>query len=156
MPYQYKDDHQLGNWIVGLRFRKDRLTQDRITRLEKLGFQGDLRADKWEISFEKLKSYKDSYGHCRVPITYTDEPKLHSWVRSQRRYFLIGSISKVRIARLEVLRFEWDPHTALWEENFGKLQVFKAEHGHCRVTRIHKDPQLATWVGSQRSFFRSG
>jgi superfamily II DNA or RNA helicase len=156
VPYQYKDDHRLGNWVVGLRSRKDQLTQERIARLEKLGFQWDLRADKWEINFEKLKSYKDSFGHCRVPITYSIDPKLHAWVRSQRRYFLKGSISKERIARLEALGFEWDPHTALWEENFGKLQEFKANHGHCRLTRIHKDPKLATWVGTQRNFLLRG
>ena len=91
-----------------------------------------------------------------MPITYSIDPKLHVWVRSQRRYFLKGSILKERIARLEALGFEWDPHTALWEENFSKLEAFSAHYGHSDVPREYNDFQLATWVGSQRSFYAKG
>jgi len=156
VPYQFNDDPRLGNWVVGLRSRKDQLTNERIARLEKIGFQWDLRADKWEVNFEKLKAFKSSFGHCRVPITYIEDPKLHVWVRSQRRYFLKGSLSTERIARLEAIGFEWDPHSALWEENFLKLEKFKSENGHCKVTRNYKNQALATWIGTQRNFYAKG
>jgi len=156
VPYQFKDDPRLGNWVVGLRSRKDQLTNERIARLEKIGFQWDLRADKWEVNFGKIKAFKSLFGHCRVPITYSEDPKLHVWVRSQRRYFLKGSLSTERIARLEAIGFEWDPHSALWEENFLKLEKFKSENGHCKVTRNLKDKALTTWIGTQRSFYAKG
>lgn len=44
-----------------------------------------------------------------------------------------------------------------WDVNFGKLQKFKEEHGHCRVPWAYKsDQELAMWVSRQRKFFSKG
>lgn len=55
--------------------------------------------------------------------------------------------------RLETLGFEWDPWTALWEKMFSELVRFKDEHGHCKVPIMgwSENPELRTWVSSQRS-----
>jgi hypothetical protein len=61
------------------------------------------------------------------------------------------------VARLDALRFEWDPITADWEALFQALVVFKENQGHCRVPqRWSENPQLGTWVGYQRKAFRKG
>jgi hypothetical protein len=34
--------------------------------------------------FEKIKKYKEDHGHCRVPQTYEEDPKLGRWVALQQ------------------------------------------------------------------------
>lgn len=45
----------------------------------------------WMESFTKLQTFKDRHGHCSVPQTYTDDPKLAKWVIHQRRTFALGN-----------------------------------------------------------------
>jgi superfamily II DNA or RNA helicase len=149
VPHKYERDHQLGNWIVGLRSRKERLSLERITKLYELGFQWDIRDDQWSQNLEELKFFKSKFGHCRVAKSY-DSGKLHRWVRTQRRCFVRGNISKDRQEILEDLGFTWDSHEDIWEENFQKLESFKAEFGHCEAPRDWNDIKFATWVRSQR------
>jgi len=47
--------------------------------------------------------------------------------------------------------------TANWEALFQALVAFKENQGHCRVPdRWSENPQLATWVRTQRQAFRKG
>ena len=41
----------------------------------------------WNDHFESLKRYQTKYGNCNVPSSYTVDPKLASWVASQRQAF---------------------------------------------------------------------
>jgi superfamily II DNA or RNA helicase len=44
-----------------------------------------------------------------------------------------------------------------WDERFGALVAFKAQHGHCNVPAIYSsNPMLGHWVNSQRQEYRSG
>ena len=51
-----------GKPIVG------RLTDERIRRLEDLGFIWSLR-DDWQKHYDELKEYKREHGNCNVPVS---------------------------------------------------------------------------------------
>ena len=93
-----------------------RLTQDRIQRLQTLGFVWSLR-DDWAKHYEELKGksraqqvtysciyciayqsnidhysfamtvYKTLHGHCNVPARYTENRRLGIWVSAQRQHY---------------------------------------------------------------------
>jgi len=47
--------------------------------------------------------------------------------------------------------------TANWEALFQALVAFKENQGHCGVpNRWSENPELGTWVGTQRQAFRKG
>jgi len=54
------------------------LTQDRIERLEEIGFRW--QGVDYDEAFEKrcleLIAFKEKFGHCNVPRTYTGNPSL--------------------------------------------------------------------------------
>ena len=55
------------------------------------------------------------------------------------------------VRRLEEIDFVWEPITAFGVEMFAALVEFKHQHGDCNVPRSWREnPQLATWVGTQR------
>lgn len=80
-----------------------RLTEERRKRLEEVGFVWSAREgekgidvarvtrntydDQWDNMFEKLKEYKQTHGDCLVPKRYKDNPKLGTWVDTQRVQF---------------------------------------------------------------------
>jgi hypothetical protein len=80
-----------------------RLTEERRKRLEEVGFvwsarEGDKGTDvarvtrntyddQWDNMFEKLKEYKQIHRDCLVPKRYKDNPKLGTWVDTQRVQF---------------------------------------------------------------------
>jgi hypothetical protein len=60
----------------------------------------------------ELANYRKIHGHCTVPYTYSENPKLGTWVRNQRSLYklhLKGTTSPMtifRIQKLESLGFE--------------------------------------------------
>jgi hypothetical protein len=149
----YQDgEFSLGTWVSGQRYIREKLTEDRRSRLDALGFVWDELTEKWEEGFKCLAAFKEREGHCRVPVLYQDgEFSLGQWVGIQRaaRDKLTGG----RRSRLDALGFVWDPLTEQWEEGFKHLEAFKAREGHCRVPKrtLEGEFRLGAWVGNQRS-----
>ena len=71
----------------GARPTNPRLTEERLRRLEEIGFQWKVKHkmkryyDKqWDSMFEKLKVFKEKNGHCNVPKRNPSDLKLGTWV----------------------------------------------------------------------------
>jgi len=96
VPLDYEiDGVKLGVWLQNLKYAYKQhsqgkptvLTQERINRLETLGFvfQKESREEMWQSKIELLRQYKQANGHCRVPLKYEiDGVKLGLWLHSQR------------------------------------------------------------------------
>jgi hypothetical protein len=97
----------------------------------------------WDEMFGRLLLFRDTHGHCRVPINYKDK-KLARWIANQRqRAFATEDIvSTVRKQRLDDIGFEWDPHETDWAEGLRYLTIYKEREGHCRVPRNHMENGL--------------
>ncbi len=106
VPSKYKteDGHNLGNWINTQRGNKDRLTPERITRLESLeGWVWDVLEYQWEQGFSCLKEFIEQECHALVPDKFKTEDgyKLGQWVNTQRSNK--DRLTPERITRLESL-----------------------------------------------------
>ena len=146
-----ENDYKLGQWITSLRTRQERLTEDRIRRLDDLGFIWDPLDEQWEEGFSHLVKFKEREGHSRVAQGRNEGTfPLGSWVSTQRR--LKEKLSDDRIKRLDDLGFIWDPLTEQWEEAYSQLVVFIKREGHCDVAVNHIEGtiKLGSWVGTQR------
>jgi hypothetical protein len=127
----------------------------------------------WEESFARLAAYTTAHGDCSVPQGWAEDPKLGQWVSKQRqrkkaldRGDPSPGMTAARAARLEALGFAWALSSeqiskqnragatdeAAWEAQLARLAAYKEAHGDCNVpTRWAEDPQLGSWVGSQRT-----
>jgi len=96
-----KLDRQLNSWVDAQRQanKQGRLSEERIRKLEGLGVQWIVKS--WESKFRKLHEFKDTYGHCNVPLH--TEKQLYRWVVDQRRAHKRGKLSSERAIRLEEL-----------------------------------------------------
>jgi superfamily II DNA or RNA helicase len=142
---------KLGSWVNEQRHNKDRLSPDRIKRLNSIGFSWDPLTEQWEAALNALIEFRKREGHCRVSQkAFFNGIALGSWATTQRIYK--EQLNPDRIRRLDALGFSWDPRADQWEEAFSALQIFRKREGHCRVAgkTVVKGVQLGTWVVVQR------
>lgn len=160
VPENYQADKKLAIWVGMQRQYEWRLNADRKQRLKDLHFvfQADLqryRDGTWEEMFDKLASFQQTHGHCRVTINHPDG-KLFRWVAKQRRLGKQGKLSPPRKERLDELGFTWIEDTQKrltdrWHTHFAQLLAFQERYGHLQVPEgWAENPKLAQWVADQR------
>ena len=151
VPRDYPENQQLSTWVGEQRttYRNKKISQERINKLEVLGFDWDPRNTAWDKMFSSLCEFKKTYGHCNVPENYLENPMLLGWVRHQRDKFEVYKRSdefQYRIKKLDELGFDWDPFHNAWEEMYSALCEFKELNGHCNVPNDADHKQLDSWV----------
>ncbi len=175
VPQQFAGNRKLGWWATTQRRnrRKNKLTEQQITRLDSLGFDWSPLTSKpkraprqttgnhlprpahpsatWDEMLAALHGYKDRHGDCLVPQRSKENRNLASWVSEQRMARNRGKLDPDHERRLTEIGFNWDPVGIRWEEMFAALVAFKNEHGHTNVPqRSRRYGALATWVRNQR------
>jgi len=111
---------------------------------------------------DELVAYKAKHGTFDVSPS---NQKLQKWVRTQSwqyKQYISGKktpMTRERMRTLQRIGFNWTSEITMrnktWNERFEQLVEYKKLHGDCNVVYSYKEiPGLATWVASQRSFFR--
>ncbi len=171
VPWKWEADPQLSNWVRTQRYfrKKNRLTASRIAALDELGFvwspedSGRPASESWGDMLARLQRFAAEHGHTRVPQTFSDDPKLGSWVSTQRYSFRKGRLSPERVRALNAAGFVWAINTGVrreqtvrifgdrWQAMLNELREFRGKFGHCRVpSGWDQNPKLANWVAVQR------
>jgi superfamily II DNA or RNA helicase len=163
VPSDYKNNSEylLGSWCNNNRNAHNikALSQEKIERLNELGFVWNKFDHFWSIGFEALKTYKNEYGDTFVPNKYVDSSgfNLGSWVATQRYNSRkkIFNIDKEKL--LNSIGFTWDIEQALWNENLKDLAVYVKQHGHAKVPRKYlstNNRSLGHWLSSQNVLYK--
>ena len=160
---QYKDEHghcnvpvgqgQLRRWVSKQRYfyKRGELSQDRIERLESIGFTWNSFEEDWKSRFEDLIDYSNEHGNCNVPHSHGS---LGSWVQTQRSIYKKGKLLQDRIDLLESIGFVWNPTDEAWLHKFDELERYQQDNGDCNVSQNHDT--LGKWVKEQRQRKKKG
>jgi hypothetical protein len=158
----------LGTWVIRQRAANADgiMKDDRKQLLDDLGFvwkidnydtDTSLRARQWEDMYKKMRDFKETHGHCKIPVHYKDDPRLGKWVRNQRAFEKSGELDETRFERLDVLGFVWDPCGSHWNNMYAKLSAYYDKYGHCQIPcNYADDPAMGKWVRNQRMLETSG
>ncbi len=149
VPKRWEENRPLGEWIILQRIKKEELSQERIARLNDLGFEWDPLTAQWETMFKDLENYYTEHYDCNVPARWKENLALGTWVSTQRK--MREKLSMDRVMRLNNLNFDWEPHNSIWEKRFLALECYKFHYGNSRVPdKWSENPELANWVAYQR------
>ncbi len=153
VPVAY-EDKQLASWTHNqcTAYKRGVLPQDRIDRLNALGFLWDIRDDIWNNLYLCLVSFKQKYSHCLVSSRI--DKKLAYWINRQRILYKNGNLSEEKINLLNAIDFEWEPQELCWNKMYKRLEKFHKKFGHSRVPEGYKDKELAKWVKNQRNLYK--
>lgn len=149
-----KIDPVLQRWTRWQRilFYQGKLSAERIDRLNEIRFPWSVQEGYWMRMYAVLTSFRDQFGHTRVPSQWEPNPQLAAWVYKTKL-----SRSKLTPQKIELLNgigFDWTLRRKIvvpWGEMYGRLVAFRQEQGHTRVpVRWHEDPKLGKWVSRMR------
>ncbi|MGR6760387.1 Helicase associated domain protein [Paenibacillus sp. T2-29] len=158
--FEFKGN-KLGNWVHDQRkkYKRGKLTQERIDRLELIGFLWEVLDLRWEKGFNELLNFKMKHEHVDVPLRYRiNDFNLGQWVQDQRKKYKRGSMSKERIRALRELGFQWEIIDNSWENFYSELTTFKKMKGHVNIPQkyVVNDLKLGQWVSRQRQAYKKG
>jgi hypothetical protein len=131
------------------------LTEDRISRLQGIGFVWDPLEEYWRIRFEELKAFKKTNKHFVVDIAI-NKP-LYDWKKQQKREKKNGKMSASRSRALDDIGFFETPnaHDVLWNAKFEELKAFKKTNKHF-VVDIAINKPLYDWKRKQKREKKNG
>jgi hypothetical protein len=101
---------KIGRWVSVQReyFVDGRISDNRVLRLNKIGFIWKVIEAEWEKMFSLLKRYHMSYGNCDTRTLFeVDGVKLGRWANRQRLMYSRGKLKEDQVRRLEELGFSW-------------------------------------------------
>lgn len=172
VPHGYEADPSFAEWIHRQRTsyasivkdeKPNPLVQNRIAKLEEIGFNFTVHTDKWMDQYNMLKAYKEKHGDCQVPTHYAENPKLGRWTHTQRhqrrlksKLYKKSSISQERIALLDDLGFNWEVRPpieqprATWQQRYDELVEYYTNNGNFLISP-ETYPKLYRWCCEQRS-----
>ena len=108
VPRDYKDNKSLSRWVSNQRLRQKALSNERIERLNQLGFfWGKNDDERWNFNFQQLVECKNAYGDCNVSPEYKNYEPLRKWVHCQRQCARNKTLSNERIELLNRIGFCW-------------------------------------------------
>jgi hypothetical protein len=143
---------ELAHWVAQQRKakRENRLTPEQAGRMEEIGFAWDTHDGDWDAMFARLVEHLRPM-HNGKPRDSVLSDELRRWIMTQRRLKKLRELNPERERRLNAIDFEWEPFSAQWAVMLSRLRTYNAEHGNSRVpSKWPNDPQLASWVGTQR------
>jgi len=173
VPKDYGGNPDLGKWVSRQRdlFKKGLLPYERISVLSQFGFDFN-SLHEISVSFEQriqqIISFKNAYGHTKVPRGWSNDPSLYDWILEQKqimqRYFSGEQhlLSQQQYKELLDANIEFDFYepeinnlamictsaesdirnelnrTNQWDAMYQELLEYKMIHGHTNVPRRSK------------------
>lgn len=112
IPKNYPQDQELSIWIYYQKQlnRDNKLSEEKTKAFKDIEFTFPKPKENqmtWEERFEELLQFKTNNGHCKIPIRYKKNPQLATWVRTQRRGYVEGTINPDKKKKLESVGFIW-------------------------------------------------
>lgn len=88
-------------------YRNGKLSQDRIQKLEVIGFICCRQEHAWNEMCQRLVRYRKAFGDCDVPSDWKKDPQLGSWIVKQRYRKRKGLLREERVRKLDEFGMRW-------------------------------------------------
>ncbi len=141
---------KLGSWVSEQRkkINNGTLSKDKLELLEAIGIDKNGNDAIWDLYYEMLVEYKETFGDVNVPKAYTASKdgktyNLGRWLIGQREgYAHKGdrTITDEHIALLDELGISWVATTTIRNTSFNEAAIFYyVSKVYPSATKYHKD-----------------
>ena len=110
VPRRYPENPKLANAVQLFRQNKDKgiLSEDRIERLDEIGFVWNVEDYNWNLRFNELSDYYKEIGYKGGRVSSYPTSQLSSWVSRQRLAYRNGTLSDERMEKLNSINFTFE------------------------------------------------
>ncbi|GAB2628314.1 DEAD/DEAH box helicase [Streptomyces capparidis] len=98
----------------------------------------DVERTDWRRGYAAARRYQRRTGNLLVPYGFTDpqtQYPLGRWIHDQRTAYTAGTMTGLRIRRLEALGMVWSAEELAWQENLAALAAYADQHGTLAAPR---------------------
>lgn len=163
--FKTKQGIELRLWLNNQRerYRKGKLSQERIDKMKSIGFDFE-PPDPWEEKFQLVKAYYEEHGDTDIPanIIVSGYP-LRRWLARQREYASNPDSSRITPEQIEKLRSidlsVGIPHNdKIWLNRYEMAQAYFEENGDLNIPGdyIVDSFKLGIWLQMQKQKRRKG
>ena len=154
----------IGKWCASQRVlnNQKKLTQDRVEKLNEIGFPWDIRGLNWLAAFCDLEELTHLLGHFpKKSELKGGNEYLSGWLNTQRMAYRSGSLEEDKAQKLISLGCKMKINSTMsWDERFEQLKSFVEQNGRFPANEDNKTSKelkaLNTWQNSQRNAFLAG
>ncbi|MBT7350803.1 hypothetical protein HN803_08580, partial [candidate division WWE3 bacterium] len=144
---------KLGSWVRTQRHLETdkKLSQDRLQKLNNIGFIWDVNEYQWNEGYKHLKQYVKDNGNALVPSNYkVNGFSLGNWISNNRQNI---SIAPDKSKKLNDLGFVWNLLDYKWNEGYEYLKQYVKNNKNTLVPNNYKVDgyNLGTWISTQRA-----
>jgi hypothetical protein len=108
---EFPAGNRLGLWchLQRCAFKVDKLLPERISKLERIGFQWSVKNLSWNKYYEQLKAYKKQNPSQwpSLEATALEDKRLISWCSAQRHKRKLKKLDREKSSMLDKLGFRW-------------------------------------------------
>ena len=142
---------KLGPWINKMRTERNKLSPERIKKLEHLGIVWDVFRKRWFDNYAVLEKYYKKHNNILVPFEYRDgEYRLGEWLHRQMSNKDHLDIEQIEL--LEKLGIVWERNHSKWDDMFELAKRYYEEHGDLMINTHSRygGKFLGRWINKQR------
>jgi Predicted helicase len=161
--YNTPQGFKLGSWQSGQMkaYKKGKLDNERIKRLEDIGFIWNKHEETFKNGYQETLKYKQRFGNANAPNNYTtqDGYNLGRWQTSRRGDYIKSKLGNEQIKKLKDIGFTWDVLDESWEKGYQESLKYKQEFGDANAPAKYKASDgfsLGWWQGTQRTACKNG
>jgi len=150
-----------GQLLCHYKCRENKVSSERIDRLNKIGFTWEIQEEQFEKGFQETLRYKENTGNPNALYSYktAEGYRLGLWQRHLRGDYKKGKLFPDRIKRLEEIGFTWEILEEQFEKGFKETLRYKENTGNTNAPQGYKTAecfQLGTWLNNQRGKYNKG
>ena len=155
------DSVSLGSWCMCQRvaYNAGTLSEERLEKLQSIGFSFDPKEDEWNRRYEQYKRYIKQNGNDILIETDFEGEHLGKWVQTQRGMYKAGKLSAERYEKLQSIGFIFDFAEEEWNRQFEQYKRYiKNNNGNPYIPQRmdYEGEHLGEWVLRQRALYKTG
>lgn len=151
-------------WMLHQReaYKKGRLSQDRIEKLESIGFVWDVKRDLWNRQFELLEKFVEINHRPPNAKDKINGSGIGQWYLKQKKLIETGKLAPElsdKIQKLNILAISsYDVYNdSVWKKNYEALKKFMDEfHRPPYTDEIYHGIKLYQWLIQQKNRYNEG
>ena len=145
----------LGSWINKIRNEHDKLSDEQIDNLNKIGMIWNVHKDKWDANYNLLLDYYKANNNILIPFDYIyKNVKLGQWLK--RQMISKNKLTPKQVKLLDNLGIVWKRNSNKWDEMFDLAKKYYLEHKNLLVDTHskYKGQNLGYWINHQRDDYK--
>ncbi len=145
----------LGSWINKIRNEHDKLSDEQIDNLNKIGMIWNVHKDKWDANYNLLLDYYKANNNILIPFDYIyKNVKLGQWLK--RQMISKNKLTPKQVKLLDNLGIVWKRNSNKWDEMFDLAKEYYLEHKNLLVDTHskYKGQNLGYWINHQRDDYK--